>query len=83
VTIITTQSIGHVLMIITAAITFVFVFLIVRNAHRLMRIVGPYAGIIIARLLYIFLAAKAVSMILDGVGEFVSQFLPSVLSMPE
>jgi multiple antibiotic resistance protein len=76
VTIITTQSIGRVLMIITAASTFVFVFLIARNAHRLMRFVGPYAGIIIARLLYIFLAAKAVAMVLDGVGEFLRQFFP-------
>lgn len=76
VTIIATQSIGHVLMIFTAVITFVFVFLVARNAHLLMRLVGPYAGTIIARLLYIFLAAKTVAMVLDGMGEFLGQFLP-------
>ena len=74
VTIITTQSIGHVLMIFTAVITFAFVFALARNAHLLMRLVGPYAGTIIARLLYIFLAAKAVAMILDGTSEFLTPF---------
>jgi len=74
VTIITTQSIGHVLMIFTAVITFAFVFALARNAHLLMRLVGPYAGTIIARLLYIFLAAKAVAMILDGTSEFLAPF---------
>jgi len=83
VTIIMTHSIGHVLMIITAVITFTFVFLVARNAHLLMRLVGPYAGTIIARLLYIFLAAKAVAMVLAGTGEFLSQFFPSVSSISE
>lgn len=82
VTIITTQSTGHVLMVCTAVITFAFVFVLARNAHLLMRLVGPYAGTIIARLLYIFLAAKAVAMILDGMGEFLSQFLPAALGTP-
>ena len=31
-----------------------------------MRLIGPYAGTMIAKLLYIFLAAKAVGMVLDG-----------------
>jgi hypothetical protein len=35
-----------------------------------MRIIGSYAGIVVARLLYIFVAAKAVSMILSGMEEF-------------
>ena len=74
-TIITSQSIGHLLMIITAVVTFVFVFLIVRNAHLLMRLIGPYVGMIVARLLYIFLAAKAVSMVLDGTDDFLTHFL--------
>ncbi len=76
VTIITTQSIGQVLMIITAMVTFLFVFLIARNAHSLMALVGPYAGVMIARLLYIFLAAKAVAMVLNGVGIFLEQYFP-------
>jgi len=71
VTILTSGAIGHVLMIVTAVVTFFFVFLVARNADRLMRLVGPYAGMMIARLLYIFLAAKAVAMILDGTREFI------------
>lgn len=74
VTIITTQLIGHVLMIVTAVLTFVVVFLVVRNAHFLMQLIGPYVGLIVARLLYIFLAAKAVSMVLDGTDDFLIRF---------
>jgi multiple antibiotic resistance protein len=73
VTIITSQSIGQVLMVITAVVTFFFVLLIARNAARLMRLAGPYAGMMIARLLYIFLAAKAVAMVLQGVQAFLDQ----------
>ncbi len=76
VTIITTGAIGHLLMILTAVVTFFFVFLIARNADRLMRLVGPYAGMMIARLLYIFLAAKAVAMVLDGTTEFIHGLFP-------
>ncbi len=82
VTIITAQSIGPLLMVVTAVVTFFFVFLIARNAHRLMRLVGPYAGTMIAKLLYIFLAAKAVAMVLDGVGVFLSHYFPNVPPMP-
>ncbi|HON91654.1 MAG TPA: MarC family protein [Sedimentisphaerales bacterium] len=70
-TIITTGAIGQGLMIITAVITFFFVFLIAWNATRLMRLIGPYAGMMIGRLFYIFLAAKAVAMVLNGVTEFI------------
>jgi multiple antibiotic resistance protein len=82
VTIITAQSIGQPLMVVTAMFTFFFVFLIARNAHRLMRLVGPYAGTMIAKLLYIFLAAKAVAMILDGIGVFLGHYFPSVDPVP-
>jgi multiple antibiotic resistance protein len=82
VTIITTQAIGQVLMVITAVVAFALVFLIARNAHRLMRLIGPYAGTMIAKLLYIFLAAKAVGMVLDGTGAFLGQFFPPVQTPP-
>jgi multiple antibiotic resistance protein len=82
VTIITTQSIGQIPMIFTAIGAFALVFLIARNAHRLMRLIGPYAGTMIAKLLYIFLAAKAVGMVLDGVGTFLGQFFPPVQTPP-
>ena len=77
VTIITTQSIGLILMIITAVVTFSLVFLIARTADRLMHLVGPYAGLMIARLLYIFLAAKAVAMVLNGVTVFIRGLFPN------
>ncbi|MBP7052289.1 MAG: MarC family protein [Phycisphaerae bacterium] len=75
-TIITTGAIGQGLMVVTAVVTFFFVFLIARNADRLMRLVGPYAGMMIARLLYIFLAARAVAMVLDGVTAFIHSLSP-------
>ncbi len=77
VTIITTGSIGQGLMVITAVVTFFFVFLVAWNADRLMRLVGPYAGMMIARLLYIFLAAKAVAMVLDGTTDFIHGLFPA------
>ena len=70
VTIITSQVIGPILMAVTAVVTFFFVWVIARNAARLMRLAGPYAGMMIARLLYIFLAAKAVAMVLHGAEAF-------------
>ena len=76
ITIITTQAIGQLPMIFTAIVAFALVFLIARNAHRLMRLIGPYAGTMIAKLLYIFLAAKAVGMVLEGVGTFLRQTFP-------
>lgn len=76
ITIITTQAIGQIPMILTAVGAFALVFLIARNAHRLMRLIGPYAGTMIAKLLYIFLAAKAVGMVLEGIGAFLRQTFP-------
>ncbi|HPD46020.1 MAG TPA: MarC family protein [Anaerohalosphaeraceae bacterium] len=69
-TIIMAQSIGHILMTLTAAATFVLVFVIVRNSNRLAALLGPYVGRVVARLLYVLLAAKAVSLVLSGIEEF-------------
>lgn len=77
-TIITTQQIGHLLMIVTAAATFLVVLLITRYSDFLMRLMGPYAAMVIARLLFIFLAAKAVSMVLDGTADYLTRFLPAL-----
>jgi len=82
VTIITAQSIGQILMVLTALIAFALVFVIAHNAHRLMRLIGPYAGTMTAKLLYIFLAAKAVGMVLDGAATFLQQFFPRIQSPP-
>jgi multiple antibiotic resistance protein len=76
-TIITTQQIGHLLMIVTAAATFAVVLLITRYSDFLMRLMGPYAAMIVARLLFIFLAAKAVSMVLDGTSDYLMRFFPA------
>jgi multiple antibiotic resistance protein len=82
VTILTTQAIGQIPMIFTAVLAFALVFLIARNSHRLMCLIGPYAGTMIAKLLYIFLAAKAVGMVLEGVGAFLRQFFPPAQTLP-
>jgi multiple antibiotic resistance protein len=82
VTIITTQAIGQILMVITAAVALALVFAIARNSHRLMRLIGSYAGTMIAKLLYIFLAAKAVGMVLDGTGDFLGHYFPPASAMP-
>lgn len=82
ITIITTQAIGQILMIFTAVLAFILVSLIARNSHRLMRLIGPYAGTMIAKLLYIFLAAKAVGMVLEGVGVFLGHHFPQAYAVP-
>jgi multiple antibiotic resistance protein len=77
-TIITTQQIGQLLMMVTAAATFAIVLLITRYSDFLMRLIGPYAAMVVARLLFIFLAAKAVSMVLDGTADYLTRFFPAV-----
>jgi len=68
-TIILAQRDGQIMMMVTTSVTFIFVFAIIRGAPVLARILGPYAALIIARLLFIFLAAKAVSLTLTGLSE--------------
>jgi multiple antibiotic resistance protein len=82
VTIITTQAIGQPLMIATAVAAFALVFLIARSSHHLMHLAGPYAGTMVAKLLYVFLAAKAVGMALDGIGAFLGHYFPQVYPVP-
>ncbi len=78
VTIIMSQGLGRMTMLLIAAVTFVFVYLIARNADRLMKITGPYVGFIIARLLYIFLATKAVAMFMSGATEYIWKVLSTI-----
>jgi multiple antibiotic resistance protein len=78
VTIILAQDTGPFEMMTIALMAFVVVFLIVRNSVRIMELIGPYAGMVIPRLLYIFLAAKAVSMILAGIATFIKQNFPAI-----
>jgi len=76
VTIILVQSDGSIQMLTASLMTFLVVFLIARNAHPLMRLVGPYGGMIIPRLLYVFLASKAVAMVLEGTVTFLKENIP-------
>lgn len=75
VTIMLAQINGPIEMVIISLLAFGVVYLIVHNSFRIMTLVGPYAGMVIPRLLYIFLAAKAVSMILQGIATFLNQDL--------
>ena len=70
-TIILTQHCGPLRMVVSALGAFAIVYLVAANAHRLMKFLGQYAAMIIPRLLYIFLAAKAVAMVLDGVTTYI------------
>lgn len=65
-TIMLAQKSGVWNMLSICILTMIVVFFIIRNVHRVMSIVGPYAGLVIARMLFIFLAAKAVAIVLEG-----------------
>jgi multiple antibiotic resistance protein len=74
VTIIFAQNRFSVHMLSVSVVSCLIVYLIARSAHSLMRFIGGYAAMIIPRLLYIFLAAKAVSLIMRGLTGFVQGF---------
>ncbi len=78
VTIILAQNNGPFEMMTIVLMAFSAVFLVVRNSVWIMKLIGPYAGMVISRLLYIFLAAKAVSMVLQGIATFLKQDLPAI-----
>ena len=77
VTIILTQHRGPVQMIFISLVTFLVVFLTLRNAHSLVRLLGKYGVMIVPRLLYIFLASRAVALVLEGTVAFLKQNLYS------
>ena len=79
VTIILAQHRGSVQMVLISLMAFAIVFVIARNSHLLMRLLGRYAALIIPRLLYIFLASKAVALVLEGVAGFLKTHLNDVL----
>ena len=70
VTIILAQHRGPVQMISISVMTFLIVFVIARSAHLLTRLLGRYGAMVIPRLLYIFLASKAVALVLEGIVSF-------------
>lgn len=65
-TIVLAQSYGLMRMTIVTLLSMVITYAFVRASYPFMRLVGPFAGQVIARLLYLFLAAKAVAMVLTG-----------------
>lgn len=65
-TIILAQDNGRLVMLIITLVTFLVVYVVLTTSYLLMRLIGRYAALIIPRLLYIFLAAKAVAMVLEG-----------------
>ncbi|APG24873.1 MAG: MarC family protein [Syntrophotalea acetylenica] len=75
VTIILAQNSGPLHMLLVSIASCLMVYLIGISSHCLMRLIGGYAAMIIPRLLYIFLAAKAVALIMQGLTGFLREIL--------
>jgi len=78
VTIILAQHRGPIQMVSISLITFLIVLLIARNANFLTRLSGRYGAMIIPRLLYLFLASKAIALVLEGTLTFLKQNLYAI-----
>lgn len=65
-TILLLQSDGHVITVITVFLVYMTIFPILKLAPFVERIVGKIGVLVISRILYIFICAKAASFILDG-----------------
>ncbi len=75
VTIILAQNRTPLHMLAVSIISCLIVYLIASSSHSLMRFVGGYAAMIVPRLLYIFLAAKAVALVMRGLTGFVHEII--------
>lgn len=65
-TILLIQGDGHVITVITVFLVYLTVFPILKLAPYVEKIVGKIGVLVISRILYIFICAKAASFILDG-----------------
>jgi len=65
-TILLIQSSGRMLTVVTVLIVYLAVFPVLKLAPLVERVIGKLGVAVIARILYIFICAKAVSFILDG-----------------
>ncbi|HNW74735.1 MAG TPA: MarC family protein [Bacteroidales bacterium] len=65
-TILLLQSDGHVITVITVFLVYITIFPILKLAPFVERIVGKIGVLVISRILYIFICAKAASFIFDG-----------------
>jgi multiple antibiotic resistance protein len=69
VTILMAQQSGRGMALAAAAVTFAGVWGLVHASPRLNRALGKMGGMLLARILYIFLAAKATSLVMKGIEE--------------
>ncbi|HUX19988.1 MAG TPA: MarC family protein [Spirochaetia bacterium] len=60
---------GWLVALIALITNFIIAFVIVRSSVTLARIVGPLGTLVVARVLWIFIAAIAVHFILSGISE--------------
>jgi multiple antibiotic resistance protein len=65
-TILLIQSSGRMLTVVTVLIVYLAVFPVLKLAPLVERVIGKLGVAVVARILYIFICAKAVSFILDG-----------------
>jgi multiple antibiotic resistance protein len=65
-TILLIQSSGRMLTVVTVLIVYLVVLPVLKLAPLVERVIGKLGVAVIARILYIFICAKAVSFILDG-----------------
>lgn len=65
-TILLIQSSGRVLTVATVLIVYVAVFPVLKLAPLVEKVIGKIGVAVTARILYIFICAKAVSFVLDG-----------------
>jgi multiple antibiotic resistance protein len=65
-TILLIQSSGRALTVATVLIVYIAVFPVLKLAPMVEKVIGKLGVAVIARILYIFICAKAVSFILDG-----------------
>ena len=65
-TILLIQSNGRIITVVTVLLVYLAIFPVLKLAPFVERIVGKIGVSVIARILYIFICAKAVSFILDG-----------------
>jgi multiple antibiotic resistance protein len=60
---------GWLVALIALVVNFIIAFVIIRSSVRLARVMGPLGTLVIARVLWIFIAAIAVRFVLSGISE--------------
>lgn len=65
-TILLLQTSGHLLTVVTVVLVYLSILPLLRLAALVERAIGKIGVIVVSRILYIFICAKAVSFVLDG-----------------